>query len=109
MASIAATSVTLSGSVSSDSVVISYEIVWQKDTSVECPDEDEGMATSFGMITGLEEDSHYIITVTASNAAGSSNVTVNVMTLEAGESHDHYYMIVVLYNIPQLPLLLLLL
>ena len=38
-------------------------------------------------IMGLEEDSSYTITVTASNSAGSSAVsnTVTAMTLEAGE------------------------
>ena len=38
-------------------------------------------------ITGLEEDSTYSITVTASNSAGSSAVsnTVTAMTMEAGK------------------------
>ena len=36
-------------------------------------------------IMGLEEDSSYTITVTASNSAGSSEDTVTAMTLEAGE------------------------
>ena len=36
-------------------------------------------------IMGLEEDSSYSITVTATNAAGSSAVVVTEMTLEAGE------------------------
>ena len=38
-------------------------------------------------IMGLEEDSSYTITVTASNSVGSSAVsnTVTAMTLEAGE------------------------
>ena len=38
-------------------------------------------------ITGLEEDSTYSITVTASNSAGSSafSNTVTAMTMEAGE------------------------
>ena len=66
--------------------------MWQRDTSGECPDEGEGSisltdgSTSYD-IMGLEEDSSYSITVTASNAAGSSAVsnTVTVMTLEAGE------------------------
>ena len=67
-------------------------MMWQRDTSGECPDEDEGSisltdgSTSYD-IMGLEEDSSYSITVTASNAAGSSAVsnTVTAMTLEAGE------------------------
>ena len=86
-----ATSVSLSWT-SDDSVVDSYEVMWQRDTSGECPDEDEDSisltdgSTSYD-IMGLEEDSSYSITVTASNAAGSSAVsnTVTAMTLEAGE------------------------
>ena len=40
-------------------------------------------------ITGLEEDSTYSITVTASNSAGSSAVSNidTAMTIEAGERH----------------------
>ena len=65
-------------------------MIWQRDTSGECPDEDEDSttitdgSTSYD-IMGLEEDSSYSITVTASNAAGSSAVTITAMTLEAGE------------------------
>ena len=65
-------------------------MMWERDTSVGCSDEDEGSATiitSLYDITGLEEDSSYTITVTASNSAGSSAVsnTVTAMNLEAGE------------------------
>ena len=84
-----ATSITLSGGVPSDSVADSYEVTWQRDTSLECSDEDSGMATSVGEITGLEEDSSYSITVRAINDAGSSEVTVTEMTLEAGERYSH--------------------
>ena len=62
-----------------------------RDTSGECPDEDEDSisltdgSTSYD-IMGLEEDSSYSITVTASNAAGSAvSNTVTAMTLQAGE------------------------
>ena len=66
-------------------------MMWQRDTSGECPDEDEGSttitdgSTSYD-IMGLEEDSSYSITVTAISVAGSSAVsnTVTAMTLEAG-------------------------
>ena len=86
-----ATSISLSWT-SAGSEVDSYEVMWQRDTSGECPDEDEGSttitdgSTSYD-IMGLEEDSSYSITVTASNAAGSSAVsnTVTAMTLETGE------------------------
>ena len=82
-----ATSITLSGGVPSDSVADSYEVMWQRDTSIGCSNVDEGNATSIGEITGLYEDSSYIITVTAFNSAGSSAVsnTVTAITLDAGE------------------------
>ena len=92
MDSTAATSITLSGSVPSGSVVTSYEVMWQRDTSVGCPDEDDGSETATGdfteySINGLEEDSNYIITVTVFNAAGSSKDTITPMTKEAGERY----------------------
>ena len=87
-----ATSIFLSWSVPSGSVVDSYEVMWQRDTSGECSDEDEGSISLIGGSTsydimGLEEDSSYRITVTASNAADSSVVSdpITAMTLEAGE------------------------
>ena len=40
-----ATSISLSWSVPSGSVVTSYEVMWQRDTSGECSDEDEDSAT----------------------------------------------------------------
>ena len=86
-----ATTISLSWSVPSGSVVDSYEVMWQRDTSGDCSDEDEGSmsitdgSTSY-MITGRQEDSSYSITVTAVNAAGSSEVsdTVTDTTGEAG-------------------------
>ena len=66
----------LTWSVPSGSVVDSYEVKWERDTSGECPDEDVGNATithgptSFN-IRQLEESSTYNITVTANNIAGS--------------------------------------
>ena len=85
-----ATSISLSWT-SGGSEGVSYEVMWQRDTSLECPDdEDEDSitisSTSYN-ITGLEEDSRYSITVTVSNAEESSEVsnTVTAMTLEAGE------------------------
>ena len=80
-----ATTISLSWSVPSGSVVDSYEVMWQRDTSGDCPDEDEGSmsitdgSTSY-MITGLEEDSSYSITVIA---VGSS-APVTAVTGEAG-------------------------
>ena len=85
-----ATNISLSWT-SAGSVVDSYEVVWERDTSGECPDEDEGSATitdgsTSYTITGLEGDSSYTITVTATNAAGSAaSEPVTGMTGEAGE------------------------
>ena len=77
-------------------------MMWQRDTSGECSDVGEGSTTLTDdstlsyIIMGLEEDSSYSITVTATNVAGSSAVSVAVaaMTLEAGErfSGGHIHM-----------------
>ena len=71
-------------------------VMWRRDTSGECPDEDKGNITIIDCSTsydimGLEEDSSYSITVTASNAVGSSAVskTITAMTLEAGERESY--------------------
>ena len=67
--------------------------MWQRDTTVGCSDEDEDSDTITDTnydITGLEEDSSYSITVTASNTAGNEDSnTVTAMTLEAGERDSH--------------------
>ena len=85
-----ATTISLSWSVPSDSVVTEYLIEWQRDTSVGCSDENQDSTTitdTSYTISGLEEDSRYTITVTASNTAGSSEVSnsVTAVTEEAGE------------------------
>ena len=84
-----ATSVTISGGVPSDSVADGYKVMWQRDTTVGCPDVDEGMTTNVGEIMNLQEDSSYSITMTAFNSAGSSEVsnTVSAMTMETGERY----------------------
>ena len=88
--STAATAISLSWT-SAGSVVDSYEVMWERDTSGECSDEDEGNVTITDgslsyTITGLEEDSNYTINVTATNAAGSAvSDPVTGMTGEAGE------------------------
>ena len=48
-------------------------MMWQRDTSGDCPDEDNGSTTltdgsTSYTITGLEESSNYTITVIATNA-----------------------------------------
>ena len=72
--SITATSISLSWSVPSGSVVTSFEVMWQALSS----DDDGGSGTS-GSITStsytipeLESNTVYIVTVTATNAAGST-------------------------------------
>ena len=72
-------------------MVDSYEVMWERDTSAECPDEDEGSATitdgsTSYTITGLEEDSNYTITVTATNAVGiAASDPVNAKTKKKGD------------------------
>ena len=84
-----ATSISLSWT-SAGSLVDSYEVVWERDTSGECPDEDEGNATITDgstnlTITGLEENSVYTIGLTASNIVGSSSSNPIIeVTKEAG-------------------------
>ena len=93
--SVTTTSITISFSVATGSVVTSYEVMWETDDVGGCSggsDMDSSITTddfpSYN-ITGLQEDSTYSITVTASNSAGSSEVsnTVTAMTMEAGERY----------------------
>ena len=88
-----ATTITISWT-SAGSEDVSYEVMWERDTSLKCTsvsDMDSTTITDDSIasydITGLEEDSTYSITVTASNSAGSSAVsnTVIAMTMEAGK------------------------
>ena len=89
---VTATTITVTGSVSSGSVVTGFEVEWQRDTSVGCSDVNErtipvnGAFTSY-TITGLEPGNRFTITVTVSNSAGTAPVsnTVIAMTLETGE------------------------
>ena len=101
------TTISLSWSVPSGSVVTSYVVMWQRDTSVCSGDDDGSMSvttTSVSTsrnITVQEEDSSYSITVTATNAAGSSapTIAVTAVTGEAGYYflplstvfHDHKF------------------
>ena len=88
-----ATSILITISTASGSVVDSYEVMWETDDIGGCSggsDMDSTTITDGSTsydIMGLEEDSSYTITVTASNSAGSSadSNTVTAMTLEAGE------------------------
>ena len=64
---------------------------WQRDTSVGCSDEDQDSTTitdgsTSYTIGGLEEDSRYTITVTASNTLGGrTSNQITPVTLTAGE------------------------
>ena len=86
-----ATTISLSWT-SGGSEGVSYEVDWQRVTTGECPDVDEGSATLVGgsmtsyTVTGVQEDSNHTITVTASNSIGdevSEPITGETMT--AGE------------------------
>ena len=87
-----ATSITLSWT-SAGSEAVSYEVMWETDDIGGCSGCSDMNSTTITDgstsydIMGLEEDSSYTITVTASNSAGSSAVsnTVTAMTMEAGE------------------------
>ena len=73
-------------------MVDSYEVMWQRDTSGECTDEDEGNTTitdgsTSYEIMGLAGISSYPISVRASNEAGTAlSNTLTVMTTVAGRS-----------------------
>ena len=66
-------------------------MIWPRDISGECFDVDEGSATITGgstshTIAGLEEDSNYTITVTATDVVGSATSdTITGITGKAGE------------------------
>ena len=90
-----ATTITISWSVPSGSVVDSYIIQWVRNTSVGCPDADQGSvnmtdggSTSY-VVSGLEEDSSYTITVTACSVTGKlRGEAITGMTKVAGESSE---------------------
>ena len=89
VASTTATSISLSWT-SAGTVVDSYEVMWERDTSGECDDEDTNSTSLSGSsfsytIQDLEEDSTYTITVSASNDIGSADGSINGATMEAGK------------------------
>ena len=87
------TAITITGSVSSGTVVTGFEVRWQRDTSVGCSDKDVDTISETGpfpnsyQISGLEPGNRYTITVTVSNAAGTAPASNSVTgtTLETGE------------------------
>ena len=77
-------------------VVDGYEVKWEIDTTRECRDVKlvnttiTKDSTSYS-ITGLEEDSHYTITVTVKKAGISVNSSIMEVTEEAGKGHMMWY------------------
>ena len=90
------TTISLSWSVASGTVD-SYEVLWETDTTRECPDGDEGNVTITNGSTSytimkLKKGNRYNITVTATNVAGSTTSSiVTAMTVEAGEGLVIWY------------------
>ena len=87
------TTITITGSVPDGSVVTSFHVEWQRDTSIGCSDKnhssftvDQSFSVSY-MVTRLEPGNRYTINVTVSNGAGSSPVSnsVTATTTETGE------------------------
>ena len=89
---VAATTITISGSVPSGTRVNGFYVEWQRDTSVGCSNSNmrrftvnRGFTGSY-RITGLEPGNRYTITVTVFNGAGSAvSNTVTATTTETGE------------------------
>ena len=75
----------------------SYEVEWQRDSSLGCSDDDDGSATitdgstSYDIV-GLEEGQTYTITVRAENTAGMSPASNTVSTTLIGECDKQHYM-----------------
>ena len=84
-----ATSITLRWSVSSDSLVDRYVVMWERSNSaasVTVTITDPSVTTY--TLMGLESEATYSITVTASNAAGSSTSTPILVTTSKGMLHE---------------------
>ena len=85
-----ATSISLSWT-SAGSEAVSYEVMWETDDIGGCSGSSDMDTTTITDgsnsydIMGLEEDSSYTITVTASTSTGRSEDIVTAMTQEAGE------------------------
>lgn len=81
----------LSWSIPTGPKINSYTVMWERDTTGECSNEDEGNATlsddiTSYILTRLEEDSSYTITVMGLNAFGGAISDPRIIsTLEAGK------------------------
>ena len=110
---VAATTITISGSVPSGTLVNGFYVEWQRDTSVGCSilnmrrfPVNRGFNGSYRVI-GLEPGNRYTITVTVFNEAGSSPVSnsVTAMTRETGErERSQSISLFLLFLCTQLPL-----
>ena len=81
-----ATTISLSWSVPSGSVVDSYEVMWEGHGTRGSTTITDGSTSH--TITGLEGDSSYTITVTATNAAGNiATHPLSIVTEEAGKQY----------------------
>ena len=96
---ITSTTITITGTVPSDSVVTGFVVHWQRDTSVGCTSSDQRISTvnqGFSgsyRISGLEPGNRYTITVTVFNAAGSAPVSnaVTATTMQTSKRLSQYY------------------
>ena len=79
---------------SSGPVVDRYEVYWERDTSGECPNENQGNTVTDGSttsyeITDLFSVSRYNVTVRATNAAGTAvSNEFYITTTEAGSTNS---------------------
>ena len=84
--------------------VDNYVVMWERDTSGDCPDVDSGNDTIPGgstdyIIRNVEEDSKYFIAVKAISPAGSAGrLEVSGTTLKAGERLSNIVKIDILSN-----------
>ena len=87
-----ATSVSLRWSVSSDSLVDRYVVMWEESNSAASVTVtiSDPSATTYTLM-GLESEATYSITVTASNAVGSTTSTPILVTTSKGMLHKRKY------------------
>ena len=86
------TSITLRWSVSSDSLVDRYVVMWEKSNSaasVTVTITDPSVTTYIYTLMGLESEATYSITVTASNAVISTTSTPILVTTSKGMLHEN--------------------
>ena len=91
LGSTTSTSISLSWSVSSDSVVDSFEVMWERNNQRKRANGDQQIfvtrdsKTTNYTIEKLKSGVRYDITVTAVNGAGRSSTKVNITTMKLGD------------------------